>query len=110
MAVESTEAATGCANCAKLREQIARMSVERQKLLELLAAERERSNALFVGYPPQGGMNSDSALSPEWQSLEKPLRYKVADKLNDAVKKALPGAHGVARRAISAFKGMRERE
>ena len=110
MTVESTENPTECANCKQLREEVARQAVDRQRLLELLATERERSNAFFVGYPPQG--NAFERVPPTSSAsawVEKPLRYKIADKLNDAMKKALPGAHGVARRAVTTIKRMRPR-
>jgi hypothetical protein len=118
MIVDETQKIDDCLNCARLRDEIARLAVDRQRLIELLASERERANALFVSYPPQGPgtvswppMPASAAppgSDPAGQS-DKPLRYKVADKLNDAVKNSLPTAHGLAKRALAALRGKRKR-
>jgi hypothetical protein len=122
MTVDETQKIGECLNCARLRDEIARLAVDRQRLIELLASERERANALFVSYPPQGPgtvswppMPASAALPVSWHAAwlpsqsDKPLRYKVADSLNDAVKNNLPTAHGLAKRALAALRGKRKR-
>jgi len=83
---------TECAKCKALEEQIFRLTMERQLLVERLADERERANALFVSYPPQHAEPVvETAISDE-----KPLRYTVIDSINEAVCR-LPG-YELARR------------
>lgn len=106
-----SEQAGHCPACAGLEAEVKRLTIERHRLVELLAAERERANAFFVSYPPQQGPRSDAALPPPPPSAHReapPLRYQVADQLNAAVKR-LPGVHRMARGMVSAIKLFRRR-
>jgi hypothetical protein len=85
-----------CGKCKALEEQLFRLTMQRQLLVEQLADERERANALFVSYPPQERIEAAVQLQPPPEAEPKPLRYHVVDHLNDAVSR-LPG-YELARR------------
>jgi hypothetical protein len=85
-----------CGKCKALEEQLFRLTMERQLLVEQLAEERERANALFVSYPPQERLEAAAQLQLPVEAEIKPLRYQVVDQLNYAVSH-LPG-YELARR------------
>jgi hypothetical protein len=93
-AAESDTKPTPCANCQALQEQIYRLTMERQLLVEQLADERERANALFVNYPPPPRVEVAPPTATDGGA--KPLRYQVIDQINEAVCR-LPG-YELARR------------
>lgn len=84
--------AESCVNCKELQQAVFQLTVERQQLLELLAAERVRSNALFVAYPPQ----EQSPAMPSSQAA----RHRVVDAFNIAVKERFPRLHSNLKRAL----------
>jgi hypothetical protein len=85
MADESSVAA--CPRCATLEEEVVRLRMERQLLIEQLGSERARANAMFLTYAPPP--------PPEVPPLQ--LRHKLVDALNDFLYR-LPG-YQMARRA-----------
>ena len=96
---ESDPERPGCPSCRELQTEVFRLTMERQQLVELLASERERANALFVSYPPQGH-TPDSGPAHYEPPIDKPLRYRIADKLNDALRARLGPLHKVARGGV----------
>lgn len=81
-----------CARCRVLEEQVFRLTMERQLLVERLADERERANAVIVGLPLPSAAPSPAAAPVE----PKPLRYQLVDRINEAVYR-MPG-YEMARR------------
>ena len=59
-----------CARCRELEQKVA-------KLTEQLASERERSNALFVAYPPQAAPPPPPSPAPAPEP--KPIRQELAE-------------------------------
>lgn len=96
---DTTTPTAACARCKELEAQLTLLQLERQNLLEQVALERQRADALYVAFPPQ---SRDEAAQAAAQATEKlradsPLRYQVADAVNDAMKRVLPGAHRLVR-------------
>ena len=94
-----------CANCERLEERIEELSGELSAAMTALARERERSNALFLSYPPQvvsaGPESSRHPLPSPSIGDAVPLRHRVVDALNVMVKRRLPVVHQAARRAFA---------
>jgi hypothetical protein len=73
-------ASTPCEHCDELREQLRIAAAERQELLLMVARERERSNALFLAYPPteqRGDQQSTarkSSASKAWARVRRTLK------------------------------------
>lgn len=101
--------------CEELAEQVAHLKLERQNLIEQVARERLRADALFVAYPPQAknepppdqrkhrsatAANTQVAV-PVISLSEPPLRYQVADAVNQVFKKVMPSAHKLVRSSTS---------
>jgi hypothetical protein len=76
-----------CPRCATLEEQVHRLTMERQLLVERLAAERARANAMFVPQPPP---------PPAPPAPPAELRHRLVDSLNSMIYR-VPG-YGLARR------------
>jgi hypothetical protein len=89
----------GCARCKELEGQLNALRLERQSLVEQVALERSRADALYVAFPAQARSEADHAAAQAAAALkaESPLRYQVADAVNDAMKRMLPGAHRLMR-------------
>jgi hypothetical protein len=89
-----------------------RLQAEVDRLVEELADERERADALYVGYPPQGPLPAPAPVPPTAATalaaapleapapLPPPLRYRLVDGLNGAFKRYFSPAHRIAKRAI----------
>lgn len=88
-----------CAKCRDLEAQVFRLAMERQHLLEQVARERMRANALYLAFPPQT-YDEGSAPPPPPAASQVPLRYQVADAINEVVKRVLPGAHRAIRSSV----------
>ena len=84
-----------CARCNELEKRVQALEFEREHLLAQVAQEKARADALFVSFPPL----SPNAHPPPPLSTELPLRYKLVDALNDTIKRKLPGAHRLVKRA-----------
>jgi transposase InsO family protein len=78
----------GCRGCVARDEALRAAWAERDALLADLARERERTVALLLGWPPDGGA----------APLRGPLRHRIIDALNAGLKRIAPGAHRSARR------------
>ena len=89
-----------CAKCDHLRWQAQELRIERDTLLVALAREKERANAFYLSYPAQ-------SLPPPAPS-ESPLRHRVVDAINFAVKGKLPFLHRAARKAGASLKSFLE--
>jgi hypothetical protein len=91
--------APACPRCESLEERIQELTAEHASLLKALVREKERANALFLGYPPQ--VATRPSVPPSPRAGEVPMRYRVVDALNENFKRRLPALHRFARRAIS---------
>src|SRR5215813_3071346 len=80
----------GCSECASLRMEIARLSQLRDAAFLELAKAREISNALQLNYPTAAPI---AAPSVRWGLEERPLRYEIADFVNNLVKHRLSLLH-----------------
>ena len=96
-APQSNEASE-CARCAALLAQLSELREARDATQRQLAEERARINALRLSYPP---LLYSVAPSPEYRPTERPLRYAVADKVNDLLKERLGFLHRKVKKAIA---------
>jgi hypothetical protein len=81
-----------------LEAELTRAKQQKDAAILALAEERERSEALRLSYPTSKH-EVGSHVSPE--SLDPPLRYVLADTVNDFLKKYLRYAHVGMREAAS---------
>lgn len=93
----------GCARCEAFEAELLRAKQEKEAAIRALAEERERTEALRLNYPTSKH-EVGSHLSPE--ALNPPLRYVLADALNDFLKKYLRYLHLGMHRAASSVRGV----
>lgn|GEM_PF-6908682 len=93
----------GCARCNALETELTRTKQEKDAAILALAEERERSEALRLSYPTSKH-EVGSHVSPE--SLSPPLRYVLADAVNDFLKRYLRYAHAGMHGAASLLQRM----
>jgi hypothetical protein len=73
-----------CPRCRVLERELALLSIDCQQKVQALAAERERANALFIAYPPQG--LPLPAPAPRGPALDnRALRYRLVDVADRAI-------------------------
>lgn len=98
MIQDSTEATvipiSSCERCRHLDARLEALQIERDELLLALARERQRANSLLLQFPTLPPL----ACAPPVNQGTPPLRYRVADRINDSIKRLLPFAHGAAKR------------
>lgn len=82
-----------CANCADLEAELRDARAERDRSLLELARAREELNALRLARAGEELRIGEVDGAP--------LRYLVADRLNDGIKRVLGPAHGAVRGALS---------
>lgn len=90
-------APTMCERCKQLEERANLLQHERDELMLAVARERQRANAVLLEFPTQPlvvQVQASAAKGPL------PLRYRVADKVNDSVKGLLPFAHVAVKRLM----------
>jgi len=80
----------GCPECASLRMEIVRLNQIRDAAFLELAKAREVSNALQLNYPTAAPI---AATSVRLGLEERPLRYEIADFVNNLVKHRLSLLH-----------------
>jgi hypothetical protein len=85
----SEEVEQECPRCRVLERELACLSIDCQQKVQALAAERERANALFIAYPPQG--LHVPALAPGRPPIDnRPLRYRLVDVADRAINRLGP--------------------
>lgn len=97
---------TGCERCKRLEQNLRDLQAERDELWLALAKERQRTNAILLSFPLHQQklepvvMMAPPAPPPPVDLGPQPLRYRVADVLNNGVKKLTPFAHGGAKKTV----------
>jgi len=79
----------------ELHREVERLRLARDEALAALARERELINDLMLRYPPEHLHPPEDPVAPDPGPA--PLRYRLADRANDALK-VLPGVHAAAKR------------
>jgi len=100
--MEKTVPAPGCERCQRLEKDLRALQAERDELWLSLAKERQRANAILLSFPH--AEKSEPIVAPPIiiyaDPGPQPLRYKVADMVNNGMKRLLPFGHGGARQTV----------
>jgi hypothetical protein len=87
---------SSCERCKELERRLEVLQAERDELVIAVARERQRANAVLVQFPTAPVM-----VPAPVAVADPPLRHRIADRINDSVKRLLPFAHTAAKRLTS---------
>lgn len=91
-----------CERCAALEAELAEARAERDAAKLELARARELADALRLSFPPTGEPPPPPFAPAMTPGAPPPLRYVLADRANDYVKRYLQPLHSAGRRAAEA--------